>query len=172
MLRVWQEALGSRQEDFQGPLHLLVASENKNMLPIVSALFLSALTTPNNKIFDFVGCCSHMARQQRPGPVHTSILLLHKAGEALAPLKYKRNAPKSDLIRFDRIVFELHVVVCLVFVCPTPSGWLRNQRFYYWGWFTKTGSLAQVPESPLCCACGRKPWVPDKKTFRDLYTYL
>ena len=74
---------------------------------------------------------------------HISFPLLHKAGEALAHLKYEKKCPKSDLIRFDRIVIVLHVAVCLVFVCPTRSGRLRNQRFYYWGWFTKTGSLAQ-----------------------------
>ena len=62
---------------------------------------------------------------------------------SLGALKVEKKCPKSDLIRFDRIVIELHAAVCLVFVCPTRSGWLRNQRFYYWGWFTKTGSLAQ-----------------------------
>ena len=114
---------------------------NKNNLAMLSALFLSALTTPNNKIFDFVFppqagismSCHHVAQ---------FISTTTQSRRSLGAPKVQKKCPKSDLIRFDRIVIELHAAVCLVFVCPTRSGWLRNQRFYYWGWFTKTGSLA------------------------------
>ena len=62
------------------------------------------------------------AAQDLPSHITLQFSYYTKQAKPWRTQMYYKTCPKSDLIRFDRIVIELDVVICLMFVCLTRSG--------------------------------------------------